>query len=210
MIETDTNKPSIDWNLWLLWTFVTILGLLLGIVISMTVIIAISKMANFHEDTIANIILLPSIGFSVGIFQWLALRRLVSWAKMWIWVTAAGWMIGFPLAFSLYNWLTSIFGIVFTDTWEKAIQVTLIAISIGVIQWLLLRRHISRSGWWILANVIGWNAASLLVGAGAMVSVMESIPMGISVGAVTGLALTWLLQHSPADPDTTILETSTT
>lgn len=124
----------------------TILGLLLGIVISMIVIIAISKMANIQKDTIANIILLPSIGFSVEIFQWLALRRLVAWAKMWIWVTVAGWMIGFPLVFSLNNWLTSIFGIAFTDTWEKAIQVTLIAISIGVIQWLLLRLYISRSG----------------------------------------------------------------
>jgi len=209
MIETKTSKPSIDWKFWLLWTFATIFGLILGIAISLSVIIAISKITNIHEDTITNYIILPIIGFSVGIFQWLMLRKHVSWARMWIWLTTAGWVISFLLAFSLYNWLTSISGTEFTDTWQKAIQFTLIAIFIGGFQWLLLKRHISRSGWWILANVIGWNAVGLLAGAGAMVSVLESIPMGISVGAVTGLALTWLLQQSPADPGTTILETST-
>jgi len=132
------------------------------------------------------------------------LRRSVSWASMWIWVTAAGWMISFPLAFSIYTWVKSISDTAFIDTWEKTIQVTLIAIFIGVLQWLLLRRYISRSGWWILANLIGWNAAGLLAGAGAMVSILESIPMGICVGAVTGLALILLLQH----PGSKILETS--
>ncbi len=55
---------------------------------------------------------------------------------------------------------------------------------------------------------IGWNAAGLLAGAGAMVGILDSIPMEISVGAVTGLVLTWLLQQSPMDPDTTRLEPS--
>ena len=205
MIETKTSKPSIDWKFWFLWTFATIFGLILGIAISLIVIITISKITNFHEDTIANYIILPIIGFSVGIFQWLMLRKHVSWARMWIWVTTAGWVISFPLAFSIYTWLKSISGIMITYAWEKTIQATLIAIFIGFIQWLLLRRHISGSGWWVFANVIGWNAASLIAGAGAMVSILESLPMGISVGAVTGLALTWLLQR----PDRAVLETST-
>ena len=169
----------------------------------MIVITVINKITHISEDTIAMFIILPSIGFSVGIFQWLNLRRRVSWAGMWIWVTAVGWMISIPLALSLYTWLRSISASAFVDIWGKTIQATMIAILIGAIQWLLLRRYVSRAGWWILANLIGWNAASLLAGAGAMVGVLDSIPMGISVGAVTGLVLTWLLQQSLMDPNTT-------
>ena len=82
------------------------------------------------------------------------------------------------------------------DAWEKTIQATLIAIFMGFIQWLLLRRHIPGSGWWVFANLVGWNAAGRLTGAGAMVNILESLLMGISIGVVTGLALTWLLQQS--------------
>jgi hypothetical protein len=203
MILTKTKKHPFDWKFGFFWTLVTILGLVLGIVISLLVISAISKIANTDEDTIGIFIILPSIGFSVGFLQWLKLRRRVSWASMWIWVTAAGWMISIPLALSLYSWLQSISASTFVDVWGKTIQATMIAILIGVIQWLLLRRHISRAGWWIFANLIGWNAASLLAGAGAMVGVLDSIPMGISVGAVTGLALAWLLQQPLVDPNTT-------
>ena len=203
MIATKINKHPFDWKFGILWSLATILGLVLGIAISLIVITVINKITHISEDTIAMFIILPSIGFSVGILQWLNLRRRVSWASMWIWVTAVGWMIGIPLALSLYTGLISISDSTLIDVWGKTIQATIIAILIGVIQWLMLRRHISRAGWWIFANLIGWNAASLLAGAGAMVGVLDSIPMGISVGAVTGLALAWLLQQPLIDPNTT-------
>ena len=122
MTEAKTSNPSIDWKFLFLWTLATILGLIVGIAISLIVILTISKVTDFNEDTIATYILLPSIGFAVGIFQWLILRRIVSWASMWIWVTAAGWMISFPLAFSLSAWVKSISDTAFIDTWEKTIQ----------------------------------------------------------------------------------------
>lgn len=203
MITTKINKLSINWKFGFSWTLATMMGLVLGIAISLIVITVISTITTIDEDTIAIFIILPSIGFLVGILQSLNLRRRVSWANMWIWVTAVGWMISIPLALALYTWLRSISDSALVDVWGKTIQATMIAIFIGAVQWLLLRRHISRAGWWILANLIGWNAASLIAGAGAMVGVLDSIPMGISVGAVTGLALAWLLQQSLMDPNTT-------
>jgi hypothetical protein len=203
MIATKINKHPFDWKFGILWTLATILGLVLGIAISLIVITVIYKITHINEDTIAMFIIFPSIGFSVGFLQWLNLRRRVSWASMWTWVTAAGWIISIPLALLLYTWLRSISASAFVDVWGKTIQATMIAILIGAIQWLLLRRYISRAGWWIFANLIGWNAASLISGAGAMVGVLDSIPMGISVGAVTGLALAWLLQQPLMDPNTT-------
>jgi hypothetical protein len=209
MIATKTNKHPFDWKFGILWTLATTMGLVLGIAISLLVISGISKLTNIDEDTIAIFIILPSIGFSIGFLQWLNLRKRVSWASMWIWVTAAGWVISIPLALSLYTWLQSISASAFVDVWGKTIQATMIAILIGTIQWLLLRRHISRAGWWILANLIGWKAASLTAVAGAMVSVLDSIPMGISVGVITGLVLAWLLQQPRMVPNTTKLDSCT-
>lgn len=35
-------------------------------------------------------------------------------------------------------------------------------LGIGVVQWLLLRRHILRSGWWVLSWVVGMSLVSLI------------------------------------------------
>jgi hypothetical protein len=47
---------------------------------------------------------------------------------------------------------------------SQEVAVILMGLSIGLGQWLLLRRRLNRAGWWIVANVAGWGLFALITG----------------------------------------------
>jgi hypothetical protein len=74
---------------------------------------------------------------------------------------------------------------------------------VGVSQWLVLRRWVSRAGWWILASSISWLGATYVY-----VSLTRAndvnVPFGGAVsgalsGAIMGLVFVWLLRNTSAD-----------
>lgn len=80
---------------------------------------------------------------------------------------------------------------------------------LGVPQWLVLRRHLSRAGWWVPANALAWmlGMVVIFVGTGfipvqgitlpaALVLLLFVVAAGAVVGAGHGLVLIWLL-HMP-------------
>lgn len=78
-----------------------------------------------------------------------------------------------------------------TDIWGGFLGVVAGGTLIGVLQWLVLRRHVSRAGWWVPATV-GASAAvgAVVFGVGGLDADLGWI-VGISVfGTVTGL-LQW-------------------
>ena len=63
-------------------------------------------------------------------------------------------------------------------------------------QWLILRRQISRAGWWVLASTAAWGVGmAVCTGAGqfGLVSFITFIVGLVVAGAITGIALVWLL-----------------
>ena len=85
----------------------------------------------------------------------------------------------------------------------------------GIAQWFVLKRQISRAGWWALASTLGWAAASLLVAViivttdpGKYIYMNELMEtnlifpgavVGILGGAITGIVLVWLLRQPVPD-----------
>jgi hypothetical protein len=80
--------------------------------------------------------------------------------------------------------------------------------TIGVAQWLILRRHVERSDLWITANALGWLAGlpavfiammaipnDTPVAARAAAGVVGAVAMGGIVAGVTGAALVRILRH---------------
>ena len=81
---------------------------------------------------------------------------------------------------------------------------------VGILQWLVLRQQLSRTGWWVLASTVGFP-----VGAAVYVAVFQAVNLalggdlsaafieramgfavaGAVVGAITGTALVWLLRQ---------------
>jgi hypothetical protein len=77
----------------------------------------------------------------------------------------------------------------------------------GAVQWLVLRRGASYAGWWVLASTIGWVAGmwafiSLAITGqgryfegGVLSQAIAGVACGALFGAVTGLALVWLMRY---------------
>jgi hypothetical protein len=126
-------------------------------------------------------------------------RSQVGWGFWLQWVLAStvglllGFIVGFPLSFLAMDILgerlgQSFGGIVF-------------GIGVGGLQWLVLRRRISRAGWWVLASAAGGYGIvqAMFLGAfegyvgslsfGALLSITGVVALG---GAVTG-TLQWLV-----------------
>jgi hypothetical protein len=124
----------------------------------------------------------------------------------WILVTTVGTTLAFGLsAIAIYK-LKTMGGILWS--------ILLLGIVIGGMQWLLLRKHVQKAGWWILATLGGW-AVTLLVAARASV-LLEITPeefitnennagialgifvAGLLLGIVTGV-LQWLVIRTVHD-----------
>jgi hypothetical protein len=129
-------------------------------------------------------------------------RAHIGW-KFWLWwllATTAGWMLGFVILAS--------FPKTTTPALVEGALLTLSGTLSGALQWLVLRRHIRRAGWWVPASAAGWvgGFALFLLLAVSSVSVVEmsaattglllrfslGAMAGAGVGAATGV-LQWLV-----------------
>ena len=82
---------------------------------------------------------------------------------------------------------------------------------LAVPQWIELRKHVKRAGWWIAANSAAWAVGMVIVFVGAtapsettslsiIVStiIVTCLAAGLTVGTLQGLFLLWLIRP-PAD-----------
>jgi hypothetical protein len=146
-------------------------------------------------------------GAILGLTQASVLRRWIDGLSRRHWVVAtavaasSAWALGLSLAFvagrsDSVALLALLSGVV----------VPLILCSIGGAQWLVLRRHLPRAGWWIVANACAWLAAlPLCIGvisavpsgapAAAVIAaaLMGGALMGLTLAAITGMALVRIL-----------------
>lgn len=145
-------------------------------------------------------------GSLLGAGQAVVLRhRLVGLRRSsWVALTAAGAVVAY---------CAGLIPSTFADVWTQwgvpaqALLLTVVAVvlllSIGTAQWVELRRHVPRAGWWILGTAVAWLVALGLFLAIAtplwhegqspvvavLVGVMAGLVMAAAMAAVTGLVL---------------------
>jgi hypothetical protein len=160
-------------------------------------------------------------GVFVGSFQWLALRQALPRlrASAWIEATAAGALLAWILGMIPSTFMDMAASSTASQTpppEPSAVVQSLLALGLGVVagpilggaQWWVLRRHVSRAGWWFLANSLAWALGMPLVfiavGAaaesggltlrGALLGLGMIAAAGAVVGMVHGLVLVRLLK----------------
>lgn len=82
------------------------------------------------------------------------------------------------------------------------LSIAVLAVLAGILQWLVLRGQVSRSGWWVVANMVAWAVFLGLVGALSPLT-HPAVGLGVGfafVGAITGLALVWMLRVASREP----------
>ena len=133
-------------------------------------------------------------GAVVGGMQSLVLGRVLPRVPRcpWIIATATGallaWRIGAAVVMSLPE----------DQAFEDSLPLFMalgpvLGALLGGCQWVVLRRHVSGAGWWVVANAAGWGIG-LLVGFGIPMSITEDTPAALAAalalltGAGTGFA----------------------
>lgn len=188
----ETKVRRNEFGLWLGWTLATTAGMLFGLLPFMLLV----------EDLdlwLARILVPLWAGFLVGVFQWLVLKNYLTHSVDWILHGGAGWALGYALGLVVIQ-------IVDENRLGALIGYILFGIIIGLIQWPVLRREIPNAIPWVLASVAGWALGSYTSQAvlnafvtgdhvsQALSSAVISGITGLVAGAVTGLALVWIVR----------------
>ncbi len=179
-----TADPRGRWTtLGLLWALATTIGSMAGFGVGKVLQNAIWQ--GLPGDWVCCMVF---AGTSIGLLQALVLRREISGAGWWVLASTVGLPLGLALGGALGSALQS-----------PSVQPIVVAPSIGAAQWLVLRRRVSRAGWWILASVLGWGGGAATAEAlgrivGGSSILFLSGALGLVVGVVTGGALVWLLR----------------
>jgi hypothetical protein len=191
---TKKKRISVDWFVWLQWAFASGLGGAVGFALADAVLQTFSEALY---KAMAEIVIFGLLGAAMGTLQWLVLRRHFSQAGWWVAASAVG------------GTLVGIGGASYGSKVEVNLVIVygLVGIIFGTLQWLVLRRQISRSGWWMVMSLLGWALTVPVLQSldrlGLMRGLSETIGLilgfglaGTVVGIVTGGLLVWLLWQS--------------
>ena len=199
--------------MWLGWLAATIFGFAIATAVVLTV-------GDTLEDTLGDVVAVAVYGILfgvvVGTLQWLALKQYMNRVGWWIPATLVGAALSAVLM-TAYDAAVQPLGL--GETTQVVVGIVLVGAIVGISQWPVLRPHVSRAGWWVLASIlgmalfmpVGWATEHLgiwywgfwvpskLFGYTVSYLVVFTFLGGLGGavhGAATGIALLWLLRGS--------------
>lgn len=197
----NANQMNTGRSYWLAWFLASAMGFGTGALMGMYFAYGLFPGDTFN--TKISLIFGIVMGATGGYFQWVVLRERIAGSGLWG-LTGA---LGFGLAIGAAG--------AFNPGENYAMAGLLIgsvygAVS-GILQWLILRRKVARSGWWLLANLLGSLAGAIAIPIAAAIgeagnwdlAVMAfGLVFGAGYGVITGAALVGLLsQAKPSHVD---------
>ncbi len=207
-IDLDEAKVTKNESgLWVAWVLATACGMLLGFLPARLI-------ANTFGLGIAFIVVPLLAGAILGFLQWLALRRYVVESADWILNAGAGWAVGYAMGVLMIQVIAKQQAA--GGFWQLLAGYAIFGMVIGLVQWPVLRREIPQLGFWILANIIGWTFGFTIASVVGLVMYSRFLPQpwiialivqvtsGLIAGAVTGLALVWIVRK----PDIAVLSSA--
>jgi hypothetical protein len=219
MQETRTGW---DWNVWFQWILANAVGETVGLGGTLVIggLLLLNAQTTMGVVPAAALAVLAGTfieGTVVGTAQWLVLHRQIKsirW-RVWVLATAIGAFVAWTLGMipSTFMFAGSDSGGAASTHMSDLVIYALAAVMgfvlgaiLGVPQWLVLRRHLPRAGWWVLANALAWMVGMVIVFVGtnfippegitlnvAFVLLLFLLIAGAAVGAIHGLVLVWLL-----------------
>lgn len=181
-----------EFGLWLGWTLATAGGMLLGFLPTIPLV-------NLLDLGIAQIAVPVLAGTVIGLAQWIVLRRYLTASSIWELADGLTWAAGYVLGLLLVLALPS-------SIFIATLGYLLFGVIVALVQWPVLRREIPNILVWILANAFGWAVGfwasqailPLFVTdplvAPAVGTTVIAVTSGLVAGAITGLALIWIVR----------------
>jgi len=214
-IRQNRNSTT-GWSTWFQWTLASMMGYGLGAGLGNAVLALIPPMTCTQSSSdpliekLTNFpCLLPGLdlaflvvilGLAGGSWQWLVLRRWISKAGWWVPASA----LSFPIA------LVIAVGVGLSLDGNSIAAPILLGVVFGVLSgllpWFILRHRVAGAGWWVPAHLLGsLLGGAMSIAAFHIVGLIGFYPLdwtaagamfGAGFGAITGIALVWLLRPS--------------
>jgi len=192
-----TNNVKPRWSFYLTWILLTCICIPIAFMLSFGILALIKYFAGdfiyvngvrrITEDYLFMYILIPIASLLTGAGQYALLRRYLPRMGGWVLATLGGWLVGVFLI-ALTGWLN------WSDErlyLEGALL--LMGLAIGAGQWLLLRRRLPQSGWWIAANAAAWGLSALIT-TGNSLDQFGVITLAILPACITAAVLALLMK----------------
>lgn len=187
-----TTSSQTDRSLPIWWVIATIVGWAIGFWVCEAIKPFLYDITHLGGDGLV-------IGASIGITQGILVsRHRIASFGAWLVISSIGFGLGKFIGEAVTAGLPATVSHVLTGA--------VIGASIGVAQWLLLRTPgLSRTGWWLVANMAGWAVAWSLISLAEdsetwsmpMVYLLGGLGAGVA-GILTGMALGRMSQPQPA------------
>jgi hypothetical protein len=190
------HKP--DWTFYVAWVSVTSLCMPAAFLISLFFdriavslvgdYIVVNGVRHITEDYLALYFLVPITALLTGAAQYMLLRRYLPRMGWWVLATLGGWLLGMILI-SLSVRLGRM------EPFNITLTFLLVGLSIGFGQWLVLVRRLPGSGWWIVANLLGWGLL-ILFNQGNAIEQFGILALGFFPGCTTAVTLALLMKQT--------------
>ena len=142
-----------------------------------------------EPDTASTLGLVTALGLVTGFIQWRLLRPHLPGAGWWVPLTIAGWLAVGVLARLISHFID-------LTRLEPGAVFVVVGGCVGLAQWLLLRRLLPHSGWWVPVSLLATGIVSLM--GKAFESLAEVLAFLLLPYLLTGTCLWLLLQRAPA------------
>ena len=191
----DIDEVKVERNeigLWLGWTLATAGGMLVGFLLAIPLV-------NVLDLVLAQIAVPVFAGAAIGFAQWIVLRRFLMVGSRWVLGDGTTWVAGYILGLLLVQSLPS-------SIFIATIGYLFFGAIVALVQWPVLRREIPNVLVWVLASAIGWavgfwasQAVLPLIFNGGLIepavsTTVISVTSGLVAGAITGIALVWIVR----------------
>jgi hypothetical protein len=197
-------RTAAQWlGFWLLWSLVSFSGLFVdrilfrGTLVAQSIITLMESWIGTQGSQIRVFEVLTSgllgliDGLLLGLFQWIAIKRKLIGARIWILATALGLAVGLILFWSLIILFVPdrslLGGVVDWGFGMGLLDSILSGTTLGFAQWLVLRKKVTKAEWWVAVTIVGMVAAWLVRW------FINPVISFIVLGAISGLVLTFLL-----------------
>jgi len=133
------------------WVVASAIGLFVGFTIYFMLVVGFTAEQGFILKTLVSAVSGAALGAAVGGAQLFVLRREVSGMNRWMVANLVGGAVGGVVALPLAVAMGDAAGFnmaVFAGS-------IVLGLSLGIAQVVILREHLSGSGWWILAHASG-------------------------------------------------------
>jgi hypothetical protein len=183
------QKPNYLLRYFLIWAIANILGICATAAI-MPLLFA-SLLKSLHSVVVSVFI----FSVPISLAQWLALRRISHTSILWVLTLPVGILIYFSILELIPE------GLIVVDDESIAVLTAaylMIGFTVGLLQWLILRRQFSGSSLWILGSTAGVGLSFWFILATDLINRSGIISLVVGVLAyiiITGLILLRLITH---------------